>query len=224
MRWQNNNTILLWIVHWCQLCSNHSFAWLSCLMSQECLCLPHCQQFASIFERGGKTVHGKQDMIQSEIRTNWKQLLIIAPLSCVLIFTSEALCISCFPSPVENGFIECGTAVKKTTFNLRDNTSTGLEQRSSDAKHRKTYGDCLNQGWISHSFRFFCILWILMPRFRDFQQRTSEEGTNNQGFAADVGSFGEVAEKTMTRAVTRSKAVDVTATFFLADFWAAEMG
>ena len=34
-------------------------------------------------------------------------------LSCVLIFTSEALCISCFPSPVENGFIECGTAVKK---------------------------------------------------------------------------------------------------------------
>ena len=30
--------------------------------------------------------------------------------------------------------------------------------------------------------------------------------------------------ETMTRAVTRSKAVDVTATFFLADFWAAEMG
>ena len=54
---------------------------------------------------------------------------------------------------------------QKTTFNLRDNTSTGLEQRSSDAKHRKTYGDCLNQGWISYSFRFFCILWILC---RDF--------------------------------------------------------
>ncbi len=114
-------------------------------------------------------------------------------LSCVLIFTSEALCISCFPSPVENGFIECGTAVKKTTFNLRDNTSTGLEQRSSDAKHRKTYGDCLNQGWISYSFRFLLHLVNFMPRFRDFQQRTSEEGTNNQGFAAGVGAFGEVA-------------------------------
>ena len=77
MRWQNNNTISLWIVHWCQLCSNHSFTWLSCLMSQECLCLPHCQQFASIFERGGKTVYGRQEMMQSEIRTNWKQLLMI---------------------------------------------------------------------------------------------------------------------------------------------------
>ena len=38
-------------------------------------------------------------MAASEIGTNLKQLLV---LSCVSIFTSEALCISCFSSLVEN--------------------------------------------------------------------------------------------------------------------------
>ena len=67
-------------------------------------------------------------MAASEIGTNLKQLLV---LSCVSIFTSEALCISCFSSLVENDPM---WGVKKTAFNLIDNTSTGLEQRSSDAK------------------------------------------------------------------------------------------
>jgi len=49
------------------------------------------------FEWGGKTVYGRQEMLQSEIRINLKQLLV---LSCVSIFTSEALRISCFASPV----------------------------------------------------------------------------------------------------------------------------
>ena len=86
-----------YIAHWCQLCSNHSLTWLSCLMSQEFSWSPHWQQLAGIFDRGGKTVYGRQEMLQSEIRTNLKQLLV---LSCVSIFTSEALCISCLSSPV----------------------------------------------------------------------------------------------------------------------------
>lgn len=102
---------------------------------------------------------------------------------------------------------------QKTAFNLIDNTSTGLEQRSSDAKPMAI-------GWIRDEFLilsdFLHLVNSMLP-FRDFQQRTSEGRdwlTNNQGFAALTSVRLVKWLETMTRAVTRSKAVEVTATFF----------
>ena len=103
---------------------------------------------------------------------------------------------------------------QKTAFNLIDNTSTGLEQRSSDAKPMAI-------AWIRDEFLilsdFLHLVNSMLP-FRDFQQRTSEGRdwlTNNQGFAALTSVRLVKWLETMTRAVTRSKAVEVTATFFV---------
>ena len=89
---------------------------------------------------------------------------------CLRVFQSSPVkpCVShVFPRLLK--MTPCGVS-KKVAFNLIDNTSNGLEQRSSDAKPMAI-------AWIRDEFLilsdFLHLVNSMLP-FRDFQQRTSE--------------------------------------------------
>ena len=127
MRWQNNNTIYYYI----------SYIDVNCVLT---IHLPGCHVLCHRNACAYHTVSNSLAFLRGEerqsiIRTNWKQLLIIGAFvrfnlhqwSLVYLMFSLA----CWKWL--HWMWNC--CQKKLS---RDKTRTGLEQRSSDTKHRKT--------------------------------------------------------------------------------------